>query len=177
MPCSCVRLLRPIVLHVREQISLRTCFAFLWSLSYNTHVSSGGALLLLAHRQVLTLTWHSGGRMVIRSHTKLQQMLEDESARLTTQLGHGLSRINEHVGYGNHMADDATEAFEQARDFSVRARLADTQIEVQHALTKFELGTYGICEDCETTIDWARLEAKPEARLCIRCQQRRDFER
>jgi RNA polymerase-binding transcription factor len=158
-------------------MSLRTCFAFLWSLSYNRYMSSGGALLLLVNGQVLALTWHFGGRMVIRSHTKLQRMLEDESARLKTQLEHGVSRINEHVGYGNHMADDATEAFEQARDFSVRARLEDTQLEVQHALSKFELGTYGICEDCKTAIDWARLEAKPEARLCIKCQQRRDFER
>jgi DnaK suppressor protein len=115
--------------------------------------------------------------MVVRSHAELRGMLEGERARLKAQLEHGESRINEHVGYGNHMADDATEAFEQARDFSVRARLGDTLLEVEYALSKFDRGTYGVCEGCGATIDWARLEAKPEARLCIKCKQRSDFER
>ena len=115
--------------------------------------------------------------MVVRTHAELQQMLEDERARLKVQLAHGGSRINEHVGYGNHMADDATEAFEQARDFSVRTRLEATLLEVERALSKFGADTYGICESCGVKIDWARLEAKPEARLCIKCRQRSDFGR
>ena len=115
--------------------------------------------------------------MVIRSKEQLQQMLLEEQTRLKSQLKHGASRINEHVGYGNHMADDATEAFEQARDFSVRARVGDTLIEVEHALDKFASGTYGVCEECGIDIDWARLEAKPEARLCIKCKQRSAFGR
>ncbi len=113
--------------------------------------------------------------MVIRSQIELRQLLEDERKRLRTQLEHGELTINEHVGYGNHMADDATEAFEQARDFSVRARLEDTLLEVEHALSKFDAGAYGVCEGCGLDIDWARLEAKPEARLCIKCKQRSDF--
>jgi DnaK suppressor protein len=121
--------------------------------------------------------WRTGGKMVVRSHAELRQMLEADRTRLGLQLKHGESRINEHVGYGNHMADDATEAFEQARDFSVRARIEDTLQEVEYALSKFDLGTYGICEECGVKIDWARLEAKPEARLCIKCKQRSSFAR
>ena len=115
--------------------------------------------------------------MVIRDQAVLRQMLEVEQTRLKTVLEHGEPRANEHMGYGNHMADDATEAFEQARDFSVRNRLEDTLLEVEHALHKLERGTYGVCESCGTRIDWARLEAKPEARLCIRCKRRSDFGR
>ena len=115
--------------------------------------------------------------MVVRSHAELRRMLESDRARLTAQLRNGGSRIAEGVGYGNHMADDATEAFEQARDFSVRTRLEDTLLEVEHALSKLDAGTYGVCEGCRLPIDWARLEAKPEARLCIKCKQRSDFER
>ena len=115
--------------------------------------------------------------MVIRSQTVLRQMLEEESVRLKLMLGHNEVRENGHIGYGNHMADDATEAFEQARDLSVRRRLEDTLIEVEHALHKFESDTYGTCESCHERIDWARLEAKPQARLCIKCQRRSDFER
>ena len=115
--------------------------------------------------------------MVIRSHAELEQMLKDEHARLKHQLGHGQSWANEHMGYGNHMADDATEVFEQAKDLSVRTRIEDTLLEVEEALRKFKLGTYGICESCGVQIDWARLEAKPEARLCIDCKRRSSFGR
>ena len=115
--------------------------------------------------------------MVIRSYEELERMLKDEQARLKHQLEHSQSWANEHMGYGNHMADDATEAFEQAKDLSVRTRLEDTLHEVEDALKKFEQGTYGVCESCGLKIDWARLEAKPEARLCIKCKQRSSFGR
>jgi DnaK suppressor protein len=115
--------------------------------------------------------------MVIRSHVELRHMLEQEQVRLRHQLEHGQSWANEHMGYGNHMADDATEAFEQAKDLSVRNCVEDTLLDVQDALRKFELGTYGVCESCGEKIDWARLEAKPEARLCIKCKQRSRFGR
>jgi DnaK suppressor protein len=115
--------------------------------------------------------------MVIRSYAELRQMLEGEQERLKHQLQHAQTWANEHMGYGNHMADDATEAFEQAKDLYVRTCLKDTLHDVQDALRKFELGTYGVCESCDEKIDWARLEAKPEAKLCIKCKQRRSFGR
>jgi DnaK suppressor protein len=115
--------------------------------------------------------------MVIRSQAELRRMLEAEQARLKLMLEPDVSWTKENMGYGNHMADDATEAFEQARDLSVRTQLEDTLQDVNHALTKFASGTYGICESCGTKIDWARLEAKPEARLCIKCKQRSSFGR
>jgi DnaK suppressor protein len=118
-----------------------------------------------------------GGNMVIRDQAELRQMLEVERERLKLVLRHGESSATESIGYGNHMADDATEAFEQARDMSLRARLGDTLIDVEEALHKFDLGSYGICEGCGINIDWARLEAKPAARLCIKCQRRSDFGR
>jgi DnaK suppressor protein len=41
---------------------------------------------------------------------------------------------------------------------------------VEHALRHAEEGTYGICERCGEPIDPARLEALPEATLCIKCK-------
>lgn len=113
--------------------------------------------------------------MVVQSLKEFQQMLLKEQERLQAQLGHETSWANDHMGYGIHMADDGTEAFEQAKDQSMRTRLQDTLKSVQEALRKFELGTYGVCERCEQKIDWARLEAKPHATLCIRCKEKRDF--
>ena len=40
----------------------------------------------------------------------------------------------------------------------------ETLTEVEHALEKFDGGTYGVCEVCGTEIPEARLEAKPAAR-------------
>ncbi len=115
--------------------------------------------------------------MVVKSLEEFRQMLHKERVRLMIQLGHETPWNSDNLGYGNHMADDGTEAFEQVVDRSMRARLEDTLKSVQDALKKFDLGTFGICEDCGEAIDWARLEAKPYATLCIKCEQKRDFRR
>ena len=43
---------------------------------------------------------------------------------------------------------------------------------VRKALARFDDETYGICEQCGNDIGFARLSARPEARLCITCQAR-----
>ncbi len=43
---------------------------------------------------------------------------------------------------------------------------------VRHALDKFAGGNYGSCENCGDPIGLSRLNARPEARLCITCQTR-----
>ncbi|MES2019277.1 MAG: TraR/DksA family transcriptional regulator [Pseudomonadota bacterium] len=43
---------------------------------------------------------------------------------------------------------------------------------VRHALAKFGDGSYGECEECGNAIGYSRLQARPEARLCIACQTR-----
>jgi DnaK suppressor protein len=41
---------------------------------------------------------------------------------------------------------------------------------IDHALRHAQEGTYGICERCGLPIDPARLEAVPEATLCVQCK-------
>lgn len=43
---------------------------------------------------------------------------------------------------------------------------------IRHALLKFDDGSYGECEQCGNPIGFSRLQARPEARLCIACQTR-----
>lgn len=43
---------------------------------------------------------------------------------------------------------------------------------LKHALAKFDDGSYGECEVCGKPIGFSRLQARPEARLCIACQTR-----
>jgi DnaK suppressor protein len=43
---------------------------------------------------------------------------------------------------------------------------------IRHALAKCDDGSYGECEQCGQPIGFSRLQARPEARLCIACQTR-----
>jgi DnaK suppressor protein len=43
---------------------------------------------------------------------------------------------------------------------------------LRRALAKFDEGSYGECEVCGGEIGFSRLQARPEARLCITCQTR-----
>lgn len=44
-------------------------------------------------------------------------------------------------------------------------------IEVEHSLSKFDLGTYGICERCGRPIPLARLRILPEARYDVEYEE------
>ena len=57
-------------------------------------------------------------------------------------------------------------ALEAAGHHVARMRL------LRHALAKFDDGSYGMCEECGSDIGFSRLQARPEARLCIGCQTR-----
>ena len=46
--------------------------------------------------------------------------------------------------------------------------------QVRSALTKFDDGSYGLCENCEGPIAPKRLEAVPWAPLCVSCQAREE---
>ena len=116
--------------------------------------------------------------MVVRSQEELHHMLQEEQTYLTQQLeqmSQASVATRDSMGYGNHMADDATEAFEQSKGLSLQQTIKHRLIEVSDALRRFDEGTYGACERCGQTIDWARLEALPAARLCIRCQEHKEW--
>jgi DnaK suppressor protein len=49
---------------------------------------------------------------------------------------------------------------------------AEQVLTIKHALAKFDDASYGMCELCGGDIGFSRLQARPEARLCIVCQTR-----
>jgi RNA polymerase-binding transcription factor DksA len=53
---------------------------------------------------------------------------------------------------------------------ALEKRIREQLAEVEHALQKFEDGTYGKCEECGKNIAPARLEALPQAKLCMSCK-------
>ena len=66
--------------------------------------------------------------------------------------------------------EEATESFELEKRLTLEKRIREQLAEVEHALQKFEEGTYGLCDNCGQPIDPARLEALPQAALCLKCK-------
>jgi DnaK suppressor protein len=98
--------------------------------------------------------------------------LEDERARLEAVIAQQEANGGDNLGYGNHMADDATEAYEQAKDLALRQNAEQLLAQITDALARFEQGSYGTCKQCGADIDPARLKALPYVTLCLHCQQR-----
>jgi DnaK suppressor protein len=106
-----------------------------------------------------------------------KKQLQDERARLQKELRSVNTTMDERErpGLGTHMADNATEVFEQARNLAVHQRLRVTLAEVNRALEKMDRGIYRICDHCGGPIDPARLKALPHATLCKSCQSRAEL--
>ncbi len=49
-------------------------------------------------------------------------------------------------------------------------RLKSGLKEIESALKKIKKGTYGYCERCKKPIDALRLEVKPQAVYCLKCE-------
>jgi DnaK suppressor protein len=109
--------------------------------------------------------------MAVEEPEVLRSFLENERVRLQAVIAQIEAEGGENLGYGNHMADDATEAFEQAKELALHQNARRLLAQVEGALDRFDRGTYGICEQCGAEIDPARLKALPYVTLCLRCQQ------
>jgi DnaK suppressor protein len=69
-------------------------------------------------------------------------------------------------------AGDASVDLQDREDTSEALLALQTQLkEVEHALTKFETGAYGICERCGRPIPLARLRVLPEARYDVEYEE------
>ena len=66
--------------------------------------------------------------------------------------------------------EGATETLELERRLALESQIKDQLARVGHALEKFDKGTYGLCDSCGQPIDPARLEALPQASLCLSCK-------
>ena len=110
--------------------------------------------------------------MTVRDPKVIQAILASERARLQAVIAQIEAEGGENLGYGNHMADDASEAFEQAKELALHENAQRLLEQVDGALNRIDHGRYGLCEQCGVAIDPARLEALPYAALCFRCQKR-----
>ncbi|MCS7286600.1 MAG: TraR/DksA C4-type zinc finger protein [Anaerolineae bacterium] len=105
-----------------------------------------------------------------------KRMLEEEREKLVKELETFRTRkVSGAVSHSNHMAEVATDAFDQACGQSLERHLERLLHEVEYALSKFEKGIYGICENCGKPIEETRLETLPQALYCLECQYRHEL--
>jgi DnaK suppressor protein len=105
----------------------------------------------------------------------LRSRLESEQKRLMGELEQlqASARPSDERREGSPFGkreEEATESFELEKRLALEKQIKDRLAEVEHALRKFEDGTYGLCDNCGQPIDPARLEALPEANLCLNCK-------
>src|SRR5438067_13733516 len=101
---------------------------------------------------------------------ELRTALEGERDTLRAQLKDlGFGDGGAGPEYDSNFADSSQVTAERGEAETIATKLRETLDDVEHALAKFDDGTYGRCESCGDAIPEARLEAKPAARHCINC--------
>jgi len=115
------------------------------------------------------------GEEVSTDFTFLRSSLESEQKRFLEELeqlkssAHPLDERREGSPFGKR-EEEATESFELEKRLALEKQLIDRLAEVEHTLHKFEDETYGLCDNCGKPIDPDRLDALPEANLCLSCK-------
>lgn len=102
-----------------------------------------------------------------KEKTELLEKLEQLRA-----LGQPSAERKEGSPFGKR-EEGADEASELEKRLVMGKRLEESLNEVEHALQKYEAGTYGLCDSCGQAIEQARLEAIPQASLCLSCKASR----
>ncbi|MBR4821055.1 TraR/DksA C4-type zinc finger protein, partial [bacterium] len=72
-------------------------------------------------------------------------------------------------GYKTHIADIGSDASGMELMLGLASNQQKLLQQVNDALARIEDGTYGLCQMCGKPIPQARLEAIPEAELCLNC--------
>lgn len=108
-----------------------------------------------------------------------QESLEALRARLSEQRLEITNMYNQDVRAGQESTDDPTEdivdrannSYNRELMFSISDSERQLLLQIEDALNRINVGTYGRCTNCGNTIHPLRLDAVPWARFCIDCQE------
>jgi DnaK suppressor protein len=103
-----------------------------------------------------------------KDKTDLLERLEHSKA-----LGQPSAEGKEGSPFGKR-EEGADEALELEKRLVMEQRLIESLNDIEHALEKYAAGTYGLCDACGQPIEPARLEAMPQASLCLSCKASRE---
>ena len=114
--------------------------------------------------------------MAATKSNEIRATLEGERKRILEDLNqlkrsHPLDERREGSPFGKR-EEEATESMELEKRLALESRLNSLLGELDRALQKLDAGTYGICDICNISIDPARMQALPQAILCLSCRQK-----
>jgi DnaK suppressor protein len=110
---------------------------------------------------------------------ELQGMIEQRREALLAELREDAARTREqpyaeHAGPAPDSGDESVATlFADLEQADVTRDLAEFRA-LEAARQRMKDGGYGICVDCGSDIDFARLKAFPAAVRCIQCQERHE---
>jgi DnaK suppressor protein len=106
---------------------------------------------------------------------ELGGLLERERRKLVRRLRRFAEELGDRdgVGFSQHMAEAAAELTERETAALMANEEGRRLLEVDRALDRLSRSpeSYGICRECGTPIQYARLEALPHTDLCIECKR------
>src|SRR5205085_2906917 len=100
----------------------------------------------------------------------LRDAMVDSMAGVAQDTLRSRAEGSEASAFGMHQADAGSDAYDRDFALSLLSQEQDALYEIDQALKRIELGTYGICEMSGKPISHARLEAIPFARFTVECQ-------
>ena len=128
-------------------------------------------------REIIVGNNHATGRkltpFVRQQKEKLLQLRDamvDSMAGVAQDTLRSRAEGSEASAFGMHQADAGSDAYDRDFALSLLSQEQDALYEIDQALKRIELGTYGVCEMSGKPIPHARLEAIPFARFTVECQ-------
>jgi RNA polymerase-binding transcription factor DksA len=110
------------------------------------------------------------------THGQREKLLQLRDAMVDSMAGVAKDNLrsraegSEASAFGMHQADAGSDAYDRDFALSLLSQEQDALYEIDQALKRIELGTYGVCEMSGKPIGHARLEAIPFARFTVECQ-------
>jgi RNA polymerase-binding transcription factor DksA len=107
-------------------------------------------------------------------HDLIMKIIEEQKMKANTIRHDFYTPLSESVGeishYDQHSSDLANETLERSKDLGLLAQSEYILSMCEKALERMDEGTYGICRECNRSIDPQRLRAIPYVELCLDCQ-------
>ena len=101
---------------------------------------------------------------------QLRDAMVDSMAGVAQDTLRSRAEGSEASAFGMHQADAGSDAYDRDFALSLLSQEQDALYEIDQALKRIELGTYGKCEMSGKPIPRPRLEAIPFARFTVECQ-------
>jgi DnaK suppressor protein len=101
---------------------------------------------------------------------QLRDAMVDSMAGVAQDTLRSRAEGSEASAFGMHQADAGSDAYDRDFALSLLSQEQDALYEIDQALKRIEVGTYGVCEMSGKPIPHARLEAIPFARFTVECQ-------